>query len=86
MKRFLAVLILPILAGSGLAARAQTVSSQAGANPVTGAPLPGPMQSLGNVIRNPDAPPPPQPPQVTSEPLGLPTAIPPNMVGTYTGR
>ncbi len=86
MKRLLAVLILPGLILSGLAARAQTVSSNAGANPVTGAPIPGAMQSLGNVIRNPEAPPPPQPPQVTSEPLGLPTSIPPNTVGTYTGR
>jgi hypothetical protein len=42
------------------------------------------MQSLGNVIRIPDALPPPQLPQVTSEPLGLPTSIPPNTVGTYT--
>jgi hypothetical protein len=78
MKRLLAVLIV-----SGLAApaAAQTVSSNAGANPVTGAPIPGSMQSLGDVIRIPDAPPPPQPPQVTSEPLALPTSIPPNTVG-----
>jgi hypothetical protein len=40
-----------------------------------------PFQSLGNIIRNPDAP--PQAPQTgTSEPLRLPTAIPPNTVGT----
>jgi hypothetical protein len=44
------------------------------------------MQALGNVIRIPDAPPPPQPPQVTSRPLALPTAIPPNTVGTNSGR
>jgi len=78
MRRILAILIL-----SGLAApaAAQTVSANAGANPVTGAPIPGSMQSLGDVIRVPDAPPPQQPPQVTSEPLALPTSIPPNTVG-----
>jgi hypothetical protein len=41
---------------------------------------------LGNVIRNPDAPLPSPPPTVTSEPLSLPTAIPPNTVGTNNGR
>jgi hypothetical protein len=86
MNRLLAVSILPVLIWSGLAAQAQTVSSNAGANPVTGAPIPGAMQSLGNVIRIPDAPPPQQPPQVTSEPLALPTSIPPNTVGTSGGR
>jgi hypothetical protein len=84
MKKLLPVLIMPGLVWSGFAAQAQTVPSNAGANPVTGAPLPGSMQSLGNVIRIPDALPPPQLPQVTSEPLGLPTSIPPNTVGTYT--
>ena len=40
-----------------------------------------PFQALANVIRNPDAPPPSPPPTVTSEPLSLPTAIPPNTIG-----
>jgi len=86
MNRLFTVLILSGLICSGLAAQAQTASSNAGANPVTAAPIPGAMQSLGNVIRIPDAPPPPQPPQVTSEPLALPTSILPNTVGTYSGR
>lgn len=83
MKKLLAVLIL---SGFAVPAAAQTASSNAGVNPVTGAPIPGPMQALGNIIRNPQAPPPPQPQQVTSQPLGLPTAIPPNMIGTGSGR
>jgi len=45
-----------------------------------------PFQALGNVIRNPDAPPLSQPQTVTSEPLRLPTAIPPNTVGQNPGR
>lgn len=75
-----------ILSGLAAPAAAQTYSSNAGANPVTGAPIPGAMQSMGDVIRIPDAPPPQQPPQVTSQPLALPTSIPPNTVGTYSGR
>jgi len=75
-------MLLAALVVSGLAvpAAAQTTSSNAGANPVTGAPIPSPFQSLGNIIRIPDAAPPPQPPQVTSRPLALPTAIPPNTI------
>jgi hypothetical protein len=75
MKRIFVVLIF-----SGLVApaAAQSVSSNAGTNPVTGAPVPGSMQSLGNIIRIPDAPPPQQPAQVTSEPLALPKSIAPN--------
>ncbi len=78
--KFLVFLILPSFMLSGLPAAAQTASSRAGASPVTGAPIPGAMQSLGNIIRNPDAPPPPPPRQVTSRPLALPTAIPPNTI------
>ena len=78
MNKLLAVVMM--LSGFAVPAAAQTASSNAGANPVTGAPIPGPMQALGNIIRNPQTPPPPQPPQVTSQPLALPTAIPPNTV------
>jgi hypothetical protein len=45
-----------------------------------------PFQALANVLRNPDAPPPSPPPTVTSEPLRLPTAIPPNTVGQNPAR
>jgi len=79
MRTLLAILIL---SGLAVSAAAQTASSRAGANPVTGAPIPGALQSLGNIIRNPDAPAPPPPRQVTSQPLALPTAIPPNTVGS----
>ena len=82
MKNLLAVLILV----AATPAMAQTRSSNAGANPGTGYPVPGVLQSLGNVIRNPQTPPPAQPRQVTSRPLGLPTSIPPNTVGSIDSR
>jgi hypothetical protein len=80
MKTLLTVAILTVLGSAS--AMAQTASSNAGANPATGYPIPGAMQSLGNIIRNPSTPPPRQPSQVTGQPLGLPTSIPPNTVGS----
>ena len=84
MKTRLAIVILPLLMLSGLAApaAAQTASPNRGGNPP---PISSPFQALGNITRNPDAPPPPPPRQVT-EPLRLPTVIPPNTIGTYSGR
>jgi hypothetical protein len=76
MKTLLALLIL-----SGLAAPA--AAQTASPNPMT-APIPSPFQALGNITRNPNAPPPPQPRQVTSQPP-LPTIIPPHTIGTYRG-
>ena len=55
--------------------------AQGSANPVPAAPV-SPFLALGNILRNPEAPPPPPPGQGTSQPLPLPTAIPPNTIGT----
>jgi hypothetical protein len=46
-------------------------------------PVVGPMQALGNIIRNPNAQ--PAPPQPGRAP-GLPTAVPPNTIGINPGR
>jgi hypothetical protein len=62
-----------------------SAAAQTGQRGQSSTVVPSPFQSLGNIIRNPDAPPPP-PPAVTSEPLRLPTAIPPNTVGTGSNR
>jgi hypothetical protein len=51
-------------------------------DPITGSPIPAPMQALGNIIRNPTVPP-PAPPRTPVEGAPLPTAIPPNTVGTH---
>ena len=73
-----------MLSGLVASAAAQTASANR-ANSATGAVIASPFQALGNITRNPDAPPPPPPRQVT-EPLRLPTVIPPNTIGTTSGR
>jgi hypothetical protein len=51
-------------------------------DPITGLPIPAPMQALGNIIRNPTVPP-PAPPRTPVSGAPLPTAIPPNTIGTH---
>ena len=51
-------------------------------DPITGSPIPAPLQALGNIIRNPTVPP-PAPPRTPVSGAPLPTAIPPNTIGTH---
>jgi hypothetical protein len=69
MRIALAAAVLALTAASAFA---QTIQP---AQPVV-----GPMQALGNIIRNPYAQ--PAPPHQGLQP-GMPTAIPPNMIGVY---
>lgn len=53
------------------------------ATPSGGFPILSPFQALGKVIQNPTVPP-PAPPSTPVSGGPLPTAIPPNTIGTHT--
>jgi hypothetical protein len=89
MKFHLTIMFVAALVSAQTPAWAQTYGTPQQPNNNNGRTtvpvVPGPMQALGNVIRNPEAPPPRPPINPTGEPP-LPSALPQGALANPDGR